>query len=187
MTIITITGGYDDMVVAKTQIRSKVEADNAQREKKIDQLEGLHRAVLAGTREPGVRRKGQPADDRLARSNIQRPHINFKMNRPRAAWRGDWDITKGFGAGRRRQPTRSSTAAKIVIAGAATASADDAAEGDPGRRRVDAAPNDRDEGTIRFGHSLGRLLPQATGLITKGMTAAGGAPVRSTRRARTST
>ena len=34
-TIITYTGGYDDMVVAKTQIRSKIESDNAQREKKI--------------------------------------------------------------------------------------------------------------------------------------------------------
>ena len=37
-TIITYTGGYDDMVPAKTQIRSRVEADNAQREKKIEQL-----------------------------------------------------------------------------------------------------------------------------------------------------
>jgi ATPase subunit of ABC transporter with duplicated ATPase domains len=37
-TIITYTGGYDDMVVAKTQIRSKIEADNEQREKKISQL-----------------------------------------------------------------------------------------------------------------------------------------------------
>jgi len=30
-TIITYTGGYDDMVLAKTQIRSRVEADNEQR------------------------------------------------------------------------------------------------------------------------------------------------------------
>src|SRR6185503_9803506 len=37
-TIITYTGGYDDMVVAKTQIRTKIEADNEQREKKIAQL-----------------------------------------------------------------------------------------------------------------------------------------------------
>src|SRR5213075_133908 len=36
-TIITYTGGYDDMVLAKTQIRSKVESDNAQRDKKIAQ------------------------------------------------------------------------------------------------------------------------------------------------------
>src|SRR5882672_2357381 len=37
-TIITYTGGYDDMVLAKTQIRTQVESQNAQREKKIAQL-----------------------------------------------------------------------------------------------------------------------------------------------------
>src|SRR5438876_4353275 len=31
-TIITYTGGYDDMVLAKTQIRSRIESENAQRE-----------------------------------------------------------------------------------------------------------------------------------------------------------
>ena len=44
-TIITYTGGYDDMVLAKTQIRSRVESENAQREKKIAQLNGLHRPL----------------------------------------------------------------------------------------------------------------------------------------------
>src|SRR5439155_8947873 len=34
-TIITYTGGYDDMVMAKTQIRSTLESQNEQREKKI--------------------------------------------------------------------------------------------------------------------------------------------------------
>src|SRR6266550_4910948 len=37
-TIITYNGGYDDMVLAKTQIRARVESDNEQREKKIAQL-----------------------------------------------------------------------------------------------------------------------------------------------------
>src|SRR6202789_2690796 len=36
--IITYTGAYDEMVLAKTQIRARVEAGNAQREKKIAQL-----------------------------------------------------------------------------------------------------------------------------------------------------
>src|SRR5579863_4248665 len=36
--IIVYTGSYDDMVLAKTQIRARVEAGNAQREKKIAQL-----------------------------------------------------------------------------------------------------------------------------------------------------
>ncbi len=52
--IITYTGAYDDMVLAKTQIRARVEAGNAQREKKIEQLnEFIARfrgryAILAG-------------------------------------------------------------------------------------------------------------------------------------------
>src|SRR5258708_19460478 len=37
-TIIPYTGTYDDMVVAKTQVRSQIESQNAQREKKIAQL-----------------------------------------------------------------------------------------------------------------------------------------------------
>ena len=38
------------MVLAKTQIRSRIEAENAQREKKIAQLQRLHRALLAPAR-----------------------------------------------------------------------------------------------------------------------------------------
>ena len=45
-TIITYTFGYDEMVLAKTQIRSRIEAGNVQREKKIAQLERVHRAIL---------------------------------------------------------------------------------------------------------------------------------------------
>jgi ATPase subunit of ABC transporter with duplicated ATPase domains len=37
-TIITYPGGYDDMVLQKTNVRSRIEAENAQREKKISQL-----------------------------------------------------------------------------------------------------------------------------------------------------
>src|SRR5258708_7300909 len=40
-TIIMYPGGYDDMVIAKTQIRSRMEAENAVREKKISQLTDL--------------------------------------------------------------------------------------------------------------------------------------------------
>ena len=44
--IITYTGAYDEMVLAKTQIRARVEAGNAQREKKIAQLNEFIAAVL---------------------------------------------------------------------------------------------------------------------------------------------
>ena len=49
-TIITYTGGYDDMVLAKTQVRSRIEADNEQREKKIAQLQDFIARFSAGTR-----------------------------------------------------------------------------------------------------------------------------------------
>src|SRR3981081_1800869 len=49
-TIITYTGGYDDMVLAKTQIRARVESDNEQREKKIAQLNDFIARFHAGTR-----------------------------------------------------------------------------------------------------------------------------------------
>jgi len=75
--IITYTGAYDDMVLAKTQIRSRIEAGNEQREKKIAQLNEFIARFSAGTRSSQVmsRKKEverlQTAD--LAKSNIQRP------------------------------------------------------------------------------------------------------------------
>jgi ATPase subunit of ABC transporter with duplicated ATPase domains len=53
-TIITYTGGYDDMVLAKTQIRTRLEADNVQREKKIAQLNDFIARFSAGTRSSQV-------------------------------------------------------------------------------------------------------------------------------------
>jgi len=53
-TVITYTGGYDDMVLAKTQIRSRIEAGNAQREKKITQLNEFIARFSAGTRSSQV-------------------------------------------------------------------------------------------------------------------------------------
>ena len=44
-TVITYTGNYDDMVLAKTQVRARIEAGNAQREKKNRAVTGLHCAV----------------------------------------------------------------------------------------------------------------------------------------------
>ena len=53
-TIITYTGGYDDMVMAKTQIRSRLESQNEQREKKIAQLnEFIARFCRRHAFEPG--------------------------------------------------------------------------------------------------------------------------------------
>jgi ATPase subunit of ABC transporter with duplicated ATPase domains len=84
-TVITYTGGYDDMVLAKTQIRSRIEAGNAQREKKIAQLNEFIARFSAGTRSSQVMSRKKEVErlqtSELAKSNIQRPYIRFDMKR----------------------------------------------------------------------------------------------------------
>jgi ATPase subunit of ABC transporter with duplicated ATPase domains len=85
-TIITYTGGYDEMVLAKTQIRSRIESQNAQREKKIDQLKEFIARFSAGTRSSQVMSRKKEVErlqsSDLAKSNIARPFIRFEMKRP---------------------------------------------------------------------------------------------------------
>jgi ATPase subunit of ABC transporter with duplicated ATPase domains len=84
-TVITYTGGYDDMVLAKTQIRARIEAGNAQREKKIAQLNEFIARFSAGTRSSQVMSRKKEVErlqtSELAKSNIQRPYIRFDMKR----------------------------------------------------------------------------------------------------------
>ena len=85
-TIITYTGGYDDMVMAKTQIRSRIEADNVQRDKKIAQLNEFIARFAAGTRSSQTTSRKKEVERlqtaELARSNIARPYIKFEQKRP---------------------------------------------------------------------------------------------------------
>src|ERR1700684_1436365 len=85
-TIIVYTGGYDDMVMAKTQIRSTLESQISQREKKIAQLNDFIARFAAGTRSSQVTSRRKEVErlqtNELARSNIQRPYIKFDMVRP---------------------------------------------------------------------------------------------------------
>jgi ATPase subunit of ABC transporter with duplicated ATPase domains len=85
-TIITYTGSYDDMVVTKTQIRAQIETQNAQREKKIAQLNEFIARFAAGTRSSQVQSRRKEVErlqvTELARSNIQRPYIKFEQKRP---------------------------------------------------------------------------------------------------------
>jgi len=131
-TIIQYTGGYDDMVMAKMQVRSRIESENAQREKKIAQLNEFIQRFAAGTRSSQVnsRRKEverlQPSD--LARSNIQRPFIKFNIGKPGGRYALEFeDIRKGYdtdkdGTGGRHEVIRGFTAMvqrgeKIAIMG----------------------------------------------------------------------
>ena len=111
-TIITYTGSYDDMVVAKTQVRSQIEGQNAQREKKIAQLNEFIARFAAGTRSSQVQSRRKEVErlqvTELARSNIQRPFIKFEQKRPSgkhilevehlAKAYGDKQVIRGFTA-----------------------------------------------------------------------------------------
>jgi ATPase subunit of ABC transporter with duplicated ATPase domains len=111
-TIITYTGGYDDMVMAKTQIRSTLESQNAQREKKIAQLNEFIARFAAGTRSSQVTSRRKEVErlqtNELARSNIQRPYVKFDQVRPSGKhvlefkhltkFYGDLKVIDGFSA-----------------------------------------------------------------------------------------
>ena len=180
-TIITYTGGYDDMVVAKTQIRTTIEAQNAQREKKIEQLNDFIARFSAGTRSSQVQSRRKEVErlqtTELARSNIQRPYIKFAMKRPSGKVALEFKgVTKAHGAvpviggfsavvnrGERivlvgRNGVGKTTMMKALLADA------------PG---LPASPGDVDGGTVRWGHevSIGYFPQDATGLIEKGLTA----------------
>src|SRR6476620_7375090 len=179
-TIITYTGTYDDMVVAKTQGRSQIESQNAQREKKIAQLNDFIARFSAGTRSSQVQSRRKEVErlqtTELARSNIPRPYINFTMARPSGRFAIEFsDVTKSFGdlavikgfsgivnrgekivlVGRNGQGK--TTLLKALMADA------------PG---VDRSPADIDRGTVRWGHevSVGYFPQDHTGAIEKGLT-----------------
>jgi ATPase subunit of ABC transporter with duplicated ATPase domains len=85
-TVIMYSGGYDDMVLAKTAVRERIEAENAQRERKIAQLQDFIARFSAGTRSAQATSRKKEVERLqltvLAKSNIQRPYIRFDMKKP---------------------------------------------------------------------------------------------------------
>jgi ATPase subunit of ABC transporter with duplicated ATPase domains len=85
-TIIVYTGGYDDMVRAKGQVRGKIEQENTERQKKISQLQDFVARFAAGTRASQVQSRKKQLDrltlTDLKRSNIERPFIQFLVKKP---------------------------------------------------------------------------------------------------------
>jgi len=84
--VLMYVGGYDDMVMAKTSVRDRIESENAQREKKIAQLQDFIARFGAGTRSAQATSRKKEIERLqttvLARSNIARPYIKFDMKKP---------------------------------------------------------------------------------------------------------
>jgi ATPase subunit of ABC transporter with duplicated ATPase domains len=187
-TIITYTGGYDDMVLAKTQIRARIEAENAQREKKIAQLQDFIARFGAGTRASQTTSRRKEIErletTALARSNIQRPYIRFNMARPSGRLALEFkgvnkaypgrdgktheylQVVKDFSAvvnrGEKIVLVGRNGVGKTTLLKALLADA-------PGFSN----PGDIDSGSVRWGHevSVGYFAQDHTGAIQKGMTA----------------
>ena len=180
-TIITYTGAYDDMVLAKTQIRSRLESQNEQREKKIAQLQDFIQRFSAGTRSSQVQSRRKEVErlqtTDLARSNIQRPYIRFQIARPSGRLAMECEgvskahegraIVADFDAivnrGERNVLVGRNGLGKTTMLKALLADA-------PGQP---AAPGDIDAGTVRWGHevSIGYFSQDHTGAIEHGLTA----------------
>jgi ATPase subunit of ABC transporter with duplicated ATPase domains len=84
--IITYTGNYDDMVLQKTQIRHRLEGEEAEKSKKVAQLKEFIQKFSAGSRASQVQSRkkqlGKLQANVLKKSNIQRPWIRFEQKEP---------------------------------------------------------------------------------------------------------
>ena len=192
-TIIVYTGGYDDMVLQKTSVRSRIESQNEQREKKIAQLNEFIARFSAGTRSSQVNSRKKEverlATTELARSNIQRPFIAFKIEKPGGKHVLEFEnVNKSYPQpeGKTEHVVNNFSAQvmrgeKVILIGrngqgkttllkALLANA----PGWQAARLEEARPEDIDSGTVKWGHeiTIGYFAQDHTGSIPKGTTAA---------------
>jgi ATPase subunit of ABC transporter with duplicated ATPase domains len=167
--------------MAKTQIRSRVESENAQREKKIAQLMDFIQRFGAGTRAAQTTSRRKEVErletTALARSNIQRPYIRFTQNRPsgKVAMEikgvskafGDLQVFEDFSA----IVNRGEKIALVGRNGVGKTTMLKALMAD--NPSHPSSPGDLDSGSVRWGHevSIGYFPQDHTGAIYKGTTA----------------
>src|SRR5271167_1347691 len=186
-TIITYTGGYDDMVLQKTSVRTRIESQNEQREKKIAQLNDFIARFSAGTRSSQVNSRKKEverlATSELARSNIARPFISFKMERPSGKHVLEFEnVNKSYTQkdGKVEHVIHNFSAAvqrgdKVILMGrngqGKTTLLKALLANGPGIEETDVSI---DSGSVKWGHEVqvGYFAQDHTGSIPKGTTAA---------------
>jgi ATPase subunit of ABC transporter with duplicated ATPase domains len=173
--IITYPGGYDDMVRQKGQVRSRVESENAEKKKKIAQLQDFVARFHAGTRASQVQSRIRAMQklklEDIKRSNIAAPFIKFEQKVPSGKQTLTVEgIRKSFGGNEVVQPfdalvTRGEKVAVIGKNGA----------GKSTLVRMVAGELQPDAGHVRWGHQaqVGYLPQDQAGVIRPGTTAFG--------------
>jgi ATPase subunit of ABC transporter with duplicated ATPase domains len=174
-TIITYTGGYDDMVRQKGQVRAKVESENAEKRKKIAQLQEFVARFHAGTRasqvQSRIRAMSKLRLEDLKRSNIQAPFIKLEVEKPSGKQTLEVEgIAKSYG---RRDIVLPFSA--LVTRGEKIAIIGKNGVGKTTLVKLLVGEMAPDQGTVKWGHqaSVGYLPQDHAGAIRPGTTAFG--------------
>jgi ATPase subunit of ABC transporter with duplicated ATPase domains len=174
-TIITYTGGYDDMVRQKGQVRSRVESENAEKQKKRAQLQEFVARFSAGTRASQVQSRIRQIEklklDDLKRSNIAAPFIKFEVAKPSGKQTLTIEeIAKSFDGRPVIQPFSA-----LLTRGDKVAIIGKNGVGKTTLVKMIVGAMEPDEGAVKWGHQaqVGYLPQDHAGIIRDGTTAFG--------------
>jgi len=174
-TIITYPGGYDDMVRQKGQVRSRVESENAEKKKKIAQLQDFVARFHAGTRASQVQSRIRSMQklklEDMKRSNIAAPFIKFEQKAPSGKQTLTVEsIAKRFGGNEVIQPFQA-----LVTRGEKVAVIGKNGAGKSTLVKMIAGELQPDQGHVKWGHQaqVGYLPQDQAGVIRPGTTAFG--------------
>ncbi len=171
-TIITYTGAYDEMVMAKSEVRGRIESENSDRQKKISQLQDFVARFGAGTRASQVQSRKKQIEklqlSDLKRSNIERPFIQLLVKKPSGKQTLTIDgLSKQFPAAKICEDftTLITKGEKVAIVG-------QNGVGKTTLCRLLVGELKPDEGTIEWGHevSIGYIAQDHSDTIPKGTT-----------------
>jgi ATPase subunit of ABC transporter with duplicated ATPase domains len=173
--IITYTGGYDDMIRQKAQVRSRIESENAEKKKKVAQLQEFVGRFSAGTRASQVQSRIRAMEklriEDLKRSNVQAPFIKFEVAKPSGRQTLTLeDVAKSYGGNEVIQHFSAlvTKGEKVAIIGRSGA-------GKTTLARLLVGDLEPTSGAVKWGHQaqVGYLPQEHAGLIRPGTTAFG--------------
>jgi ATPase subunit of ABC transporter with duplicated ATPase domains len=173
--IILYPGGYDDMVRQKGQVRGRVESENAEKKKKVAQLQEFVARFHAGTRASQVQSRIRAMQklklEELKRSNIAAPFIKFEQKAPSGKQTLTIEgISKRYGGNEVIQPFSAlvTRGEKICVIGKNGV-------GKSTLVKMIAGDLQSDTGHVRWGHQaqVGYLPQDQAGVIRPGITAFG--------------